>query len=99
MKMIAAGLHLQLFIKFPLIYQCFCCLPDANRVFNQVIRSLNINDEKLQSFRLSVESAATKQSATSGTQKTKQNGWNIMSINYKPDWPLHVFFTSLALER
>ena len=77
----------------------FACA-DANRVFDQVVRSLNISDEKLQSFRLSVESAATKPGAGApSTQKTKQNGWNILSVNYKPDWPLHVFFTTLALER
>lgn len=59
------------------------------------MRSLNMNDEKFQSFKLSVDAA--KSAATA--QKSKQNGWNIMSINYKPDWPLHVFFTTLALER
>ncbi|XP_067933538.1 gamma-tubulin complex component 4-like isoform X2 [Watersipora subatra] len=66
---------------------------DINRIFQQVVRSLNMNDEKLQSFKLLVSSVRAD-----GT-KAKENGWTILSIQYKAEWPLHVFFTTVALER
>ncbi|KAF6041284.1 TUBGCP4 [Bugula neritina] len=76
-----------------------CCPPspmtthDANRVFHQVIRSLDMNDDSLQQFRLSVE-AGTKDNPVA-----KASGWAVLSVQYKAEWPLQVFFTSVAIDR
>ncbi|XP_060567272.1 gamma-tubulin complex component 4-like [Ruditapes philippinarum] len=80
---------------------------DVNAAYLCAARNVLFHDEALlQRFRLSVKQApkpqkkdSTSSSGSSQSSTVVDIGWNSLSLKYSVQWPLHIFFTPVVLEK
>lgn len=80
---------------------------DVNAAYVCAARNVLFHDEALlQRFRLSVKQPPKPQkkdtSSSSGSSQSSvviEPGWNSLTLNYSVQWPLHIFFTPVVLEK
>lgn len=78
------------------------CFIDVNVAFRQALVKMGFESETLlHQFRFTLPAVNKQSKKVLPVPKVDkgEKAWNLLGLSYKPQWPLHVFFTPVILEK